>query len=144
MPTTQQDTTTQNQEQIDTLVSSFFDLFTNTHGRKPPIHKIRDLFITEGLIINNTPSEPEIYNLDSFIEPREELLTNGTFTNFSEQEVHHKTVIHGKIAQRDVYYQKSGELNGESFKGSGHKCMHFIKINDRWLITAVIWNDESQ
>ena len=48
---------------IDKITNQFFDLFTNINNRKPTIRKIYELFLPNGLLINNTTSEPQIYNL---------------------------------------------------------------------------------
>ena len=113
--------------QITKIANEFFDLFTNTGNRIPNLEDIKKIFLSDGLIINNSFEEPSIYDLESFIRPRVEILTNGTLTNFKEQETHHKTEICGNIAQRKCNYKKSGELNGKPFEGEGLKLMQFIR-----------------
>ncbi len=135
--------TRQTDEQaIDNIVHRFFDLFTNTNNTKPDVQKIRDLFLADGILINNTNEVPEVYDLDSFIRPREEILTNGTLTNFIEKESSHTTEIHGNIAQRTSDYVKSGERNDIAFKGQGKKLMQFVKVNDKWFLSSVLWSDQ--
>ena len=131
------------EDEIDKITSQFFDLFTNTNNRIPNVRKIVELFLPHGILINNTSGELAIYDLESFIQPREEMLTNGTLTNFIEKETSHKTEIYGNIAQRMCNYEKSGELNGEPFSGEGKKLMQFIKMKDKWILSAVIWSDET-
>ena len=127
--------------QIDQVTGLFFDLFTNTDNRVPNIRAIREFFIAEGLIINNTGDSPLIYDLDSFIEPREQILTDKTLIDFREYEVSHTTEIHGKIASRISTYKKSGILNGNYFKAEGIKILHFIKKDSRWMLSSVVWWD---
>jgi hypothetical protein len=133
-----------NEKEIDDLARQFFDLFTNTDGKIPNVQKIKELFISNGTLINNTTDEPSIYNLESFIEPREAILTNGTLTDFVERETSHTTNIYGNIAQRSCTYKKSGELNGQAFSGEGRKLMQFIKVGERWFLTSVIWSDNEK
>lgn len=128
-------------KEINSLTDVFFDLFTNTDGRQPRVEGIRDITIEKCLIINNTPSPPEVCNLDEFMEPRVEKLTNGTLTNFREWEVSHKTEIFETIAQRLSLYQKEGLLNGAIYSGTGMKTFHFIKVNNEWKISAISWKD---
>lgn len=132
----------QNRIEIDQIVHQFFDLFTNVNDSLPQVNRIKDLFIKEGLLINNTAAEPAIYTLDTFIKPREEILTNGTLTDFREQEITSHTVILDNIAQRSCQYEKSGKLNGEAFEGKGNKLMQFIKIKNKWMLSSVLWSDE--
>ena len=128
--------------EIDEITNHFFDLFTNTNNRIPNVRNIEKIFLPQGILINNTSDEPAIYDLESFIKPREELLTNGMLTNFIEHETFYQTEIFGNIAQRNCNYEKQGELNGEPFSGEGKKLMQFIKINNKWFLSAVIWSDK--
>lgn len=131
----------QDQAEIDELTHQFFDLFTNTNDRVPPIQHIKQLFLPTGILINNTSGTPAVYNLDQFIAPRVKILTDGTLREFTEKETAHHTEIHNNIAQRSCQYEKSGILNGEPFTGAGRKLMHFIKHDNSWMLTAVVWSD---
>jgi hypothetical protein len=130
------------ENKITQLTNRFFNLFTNTKNRIPNVNDLRSFFLPNGIIINNTGDEPAVYNLDSFIKPRIELLTNGTLLNFSEKEVSSQTEIHGNIARRICHYKKSGELNGKYFEGKGLKLMQFIKVKNDWKLSSVVWTDE--
>jgi hypothetical protein len=92
--------------------------------------------------MNNTEDNPVVYYLEKFIKQREELLSNRTLVNFKELETSHRTEIHGNIASRISHYEKSGELNGESFNGVGVKILQFIKTNNnKWILSSVVWSD---
>ena len=130
------------QIEIDEIANQFFDLFTNTDNRIPNLRDIHKIFLSDGLIINNSSEEPAIYDVESFMQPRVKILTDGTLANFKEQEVDHQTEICGNIAQRKCSYIKSGVMNGEHFEGEGMKLMQLIKVRDKWALSAVIWNDK--
>ena len=127
---------------IDELTNRFFDLFTNKNGRIPKVKDIKRIFIKEGLIIKHTTKKPIIYGLQSFVEPREKILNDGTLTDFIENEISHKTDIFQNIAQRFCRYEKSGRLNGAYFESEGMKTIQFIRINNEWKMTSVIWSDK--
>ncbi len=128
--------------EIDSLTSHFFELFTNKDGRVPKLKDIKSIFIPAGILVSNTEDTPEINNLDGFIKPREEMLINGTLTNFCEKEISHSTEWFGNIAQRFSLYEKSGELNGEYFETKGMKTIQFIKVNKEWKMSSVAWSNE--
>lgn len=127
---------------IDKLTNQFFDIFTNIDGRVPKVKDIKNIFIKEGLIIKNTPKKHFVFGLQEFIEPRERMLSDGTLTDFSESEISHNTEIFENIAQRFSLYVKSGILNGEYFESKGMKTIQFIKINNEWKMTSVVWSDK--
>jgi hypothetical protein len=127
---------------IDKLTNRFFDLFTNKDGKTPKVKDIKNIFIEEGLIISNTSGKPIVYSLQEFIETREIKLSDGTLTDFSENEVSHKTEVFDNMAQRFCLYEKSGKLNGKSFKSEGMKTIQFIKIDAEWRMACVAWSDK--
>ena len=128
--------------EIDALTTRFFDLFTNKNGGAQNVKDIKEIFILNGILVNNTEDTPVIYDLDGFIKPREEILSDGTLTNFCEREIFQKTEIFRGVAQRFSLYEKSGELNGERFETKGMKTIQFIKANEEWKMSSVAWSDE--
>ncbi|MET7679940.1 DUF4440 domain-containing protein [Streptomyces sp. NPDC005423] len=128
--------------ELDRLMREFLGAFTNTGGRRPNVGVVHDLFIPQGMIINNTGDEPVLHDLAAFVEPRERILTDGTLTEFSEWEVAEKTEIYGSIAHRFSDYRKSGRLDGEWFEGAGHKATQFVRTPDGWRMTSMAWDDE--
>jgi len=133
---------TKDENKINQLTKRFFSLFTNINGQKANVRDLESFFLPTGIIINNTSKTPAIYSMNSFIEPREKLLSSGDLVDFQEWETSHKTEIHNNIANRTCKYEKSGKLNGENFKGRGVKMMQFVKSEERWILTSVIWTDE--
>ncbi len=128
--------------EIDRLAESFFGLFSNRDGVRPDLGRIFDLFIPNGLIAKCTGPDPEISTLHEFIAPRQELLTNGSLTDFSESETSEGTHIFGNTAQRVSTYQKSGCLNGVPFSTRGVKTFQFVRTRIGWRILSVSWDDE--
>ncbi|MCX4785016.1 DUF4440 domain-containing protein [Streptomyces sp. NBC_01221] len=127
--------------ELDQLMHSFLGAFTNTGGSRPNVDAVREVFIPQGMIINNVGDEPVIYNLDAFVEPREKILTDGTLTEFSEWEVAERTEIFGSIAHRFSEYRKSGFLDGEWFEGSGRKTTQFVRTPVGWRMSSMAWDD---
>jgi hypothetical protein len=127
--------------EIDRLVDSFFALFSNRDGA-PELGRVFDLFVSNGLIAKCTGADPEISTLQEFIAPRQELLTNGTLTDFAESETSERTQIFGNIAQRICTYQKSGRLNGVPFSTRGVKTFQFVRTRTGWRVLSVTWDDE--
>ncbi len=127
---------------INHLTQSFYQLFTNTDNRKPDLQAIHSYCVPEVLIIKQQAATSELYNLSSFIAPRELLLTDGSLIEFSEKEIAHTTTVKGNIAQRESRYYKTGIFNGEQFQQHGNKFFQYIKTNDGWKVSSIIWEDE--
>ncbi|MFJ1547671.1 DUF4440 domain-containing protein [Streptomyces sp. NPDC088246] len=127
--------------ELDQLMHSFLGAFTNTGDSRPNVDAVREVFIPQGMIVNNVGDEPVIYNLDAFVEPREKILTDGTLTEFSEWGVAERTEIFGSIAHRFSEYRKSGFLDGEWFEGSGRKTTQFVRTPVGWRMSSMAWDD---
>jgi hypothetical protein len=127
--------------ELDGLMRALFGAFGNTGGTGPNLAVVREVFIPEGLIIKNVGGETVIYDLDTFIAPRERMLTDGTLTEFSEWEVSERTEIFGSIAQRFSEYGKSGYHDGEWFEGAGRQTTQFIRTPGGWKMSAAAWDD---
>ncbi len=130
--------------EIDNIVNVFFDIFTNTNQKQPDWTIINNVCIPETVIIKKSDAAEVVYNLNSFIEPRRKILTDGTLANFQESEIEEETKITGNIAQRFSKFQKSGYLNGVYFKEYGNKFFQFIKTNNGWKINSLIWEDDKR
>ena len=128
--------------EINNLTKQFFNLFDNTENKIPDWTIAQKICIPEILIIKKTGLSEVVYNLANFIEPRKAILSNGTLTNFHEQELEEETQIIGHIAHRRSRYQKSGSLSGKPFIETGTKLFQFIKTNNGWRINSLVWEDD--
>lgn len=129
-------------EAIDQITASFFNVFTNTKGNEPHVEKLYELFIDRGSIINNSKNKHEVYTVKEFVESRGAILKSGSLLEFSERELSGNTKIFNDLANRFLLYEKSGQLNGESFEAKGVKTIQYVKIDRSWKIVSVVWCDE--
>lgn len=127
--------------ELDRLMHTLFAAFANKGGNGPHLEVVREVFIPQGMIIKNVGGETMIYDLDTFIAPREKMLTDGTLTEFSEWEIAERTEIFGSIAHRFSEYGKSGFLNGEWFEGAGRQTTQFIRTGEGWRMSSAAWDD---
>ncbi len=127
---------------INQITKQFFSLFTNKNKQQTNLDIIYELCLAEAIIIKKDHFNETVYGLNSFIEPRKIILTNGTLTEFEEIETNEETKIVGQLAQRYSRYQKNGYLNSEFFNEYGTKLFQFVKTNNGWKINSIIWEDD--
>lgn len=127
--------------EIDALTAAFFDAFTNAGGVPPNIDVLYDLFIPEAIIVKNVGAVNAVLDVAGFVEPRREILSNGSLTNFREWEVSATTEIFGGIAHRFSRYEKSWIAQGESNTGAGAKSIQFVRTPAGWKIASLMWDD---
>jgi len=126
---------------INQLTKSFFNLFSNFSG-PVNLNEVFAMCLPETLIIKKSSVNQEVYTLQTFIEPRQKILTDGTLTSFEEKEIAEETKVVGAIAQRFSRYEKKGCFAGKDFQQTGNKFFQFVKTLEGWKISAVIWEDE--
>ncbi|MEO5783046.1 MAG: hypothetical protein ABIQ07_07240, partial [Ginsengibacter sp.] len=78
-------------QSIDKVVEIFFSIFNNTDQKKPDWYIIHAICLPETIIIKKTGLAEEVYNLQTFIDPRKKLLSDGTLTDFEEMETAEET-----------------------------------------------------
>ncbi|MEU6573548.1 GNAT family protein [Streptomyces sp. NPDC046805] len=141
--TTADATANADKAELDRLMRDLFGAFNTIGGNRPNLDIIRAVFLPQGSIIKNVGDTTLIYDIDTFVESREKILTDGTLTEFSEWEVAERTEMFGSIAHRFSDYGKSGFREGEGwFEESGHKTTQFIRTPEGWRIASLAWDDD--
>lgn len=126
---------------IDELTARFFDAFTNCGGGPPDVDRLYRLFERNARIVNYAGSDPQIYDVAGFIEPRRAILTDGSVQEFREEETAANTDVFGNIAHRFSRYRKSWVASGERYEGEGAKSLQFVRTPEGWKISSLIWDD---
>ena len=124
------------------IVRTFFAAFTSGADSAARLDALRQLFLPEAVIVRTCGDAPVVYGVDSFVAPRQELLSSGTLTDFREWELSGRTEVFGDIAQHFCSYAKAGVQHGVPFTGRGMKTLQFVRTPAGWRISAAAWDDE--
>ncbi len=133
---------TADREEITALVRTFFGAFTSGAGSANRLAELRAVFLPQAVIVRTCGDEPAVDGVESFLAPREALLTSGRLVDFSEWELRGETQVFGDIAQHFCSYAKAGVQDGIPFTGCGMKPTHFVRTAAGWRISAAAWDDE--
>ncbi|MFU8872785.1 DUF4440 domain-containing protein [Micromonospora sp. SL4-19] len=124
------------------IVRTFFAAFTSGADSGARLDALRRVFLPEAVIISAGGGEPAVYGVESFIAPRQALLSGGTLVDFREWELAGHTEVFGDIAQHFCSYAKEGVRDGTPFTARGMKTLQFVRTSAGWRISAVAWDDE--
>ena len=127
---------------IADIARTFFAAFTSGPGSIDRLDRLRSVFLPDAVIVRTGGGEPAVYGVDSFILPRQALLSGGTLVDFSEWELRGHTEVFGDIAQHFSSYAKAGVQDGTPFTRRGMKTLQFVRTPDGWRISAAAWDDE--
>ena len=124
------------------IVRTFFAAFTSDADCAERLDALRQVFLPEAVIVRTCGGEPAVYGVDSFIAPRQELLSGGALSDFREWELSGRTEVFGDIAQHFCSYAKAGVQDGTPFAARGMKTLQFVRTSAGWRISAAAWDDE--
>jgi hypothetical protein len=127
---------------INEVARQFFSAFTNHGGTAPAIDRLYRLFAADARIITTAGGIPRIFDVAGFVEPRRAILTDGSFVDFTEEEVSARTEIFGNIAHRFSRYRKSWIASGRHCEGEGAKSLQLLRTSEGWKIASLIWDDK--
>ena len=144
MPTTNpaSSTVAADHEAIASIVRTFFAAFTSGPESAARLDALRAVFLPEAVIVRTGGGEPAVHGVDSFIAPRQALLSGSTLVDFSEWELRGYTEIFGDIAHHFGSYAKAGVQDGTPFTARGMKTLQLVRTSAGWRISAVAWDDE--
>lgn len=135
------DADTSDDAAINALVGRMFAAFDNRLGIRPDLSGLIPLFVDGAVIVKAVQGTSEVMNVNSFIAPRQRLLSSGEVTEFHEVETGQRTQRFGNVAQRWSHYAKSGIRDGRPFAARGQKSIQLVRIEGAWKISALAWDD---
>jgi hypothetical protein len=138
-PTTRD--TAADRAEIAAVVRTFFAAFTSGPDSVARLDALRALFLPEAVIVRGGGDAPAVYGVDSFIAPRQQLLSGGSLVGFREWELSGRTEVFGDIAQHLCSYAKQGVLDGQPFAAQGKKSLLLVRTPAGWRIGAAAWDD---
>jgi hypothetical protein len=127
---------------IADITRTFFAAFVSGPDSAARLERLRQVLLPEAVIVRTCGDGPTVYGVDSFIAPRQALLTGGRLTDFSEWELAGRTDVFGDIAHRFCSYAKAGVQDGQPFTARGMKTLQFVRTPAGWRISAAAWDDE--
>jgi hypothetical protein len=129
---------------IDQLVEHLYDSISFEKGEMPELEKLKELFIPEGRLINNSNEVPEIFTVDTFILAFRKQMEDGKIPSFEEKEISAHTDIFGTIAQRFSTYEARLDLKSTTPFAVGINSIQMIQTDGRWRISCMVWNQETE
>ena len=129
---------------VDFLAADFYEAISFTNGETPDFAPLKKLFFGDGILINNSFIKPIVFTAESFIQALESQIAEGNIQQFLQREVHSKTEIFGKVAQRVSIYEYNFADHEMERLPRGINYMQFVQIEGSWRITSMVWNDETE
>lgn len=130
--------------EINDLARDFYKAVSFRNEKAPDLSQLQILFYGDGILVNNSFQHPIGFTTESFVSALESDIAEGNMDQFIQHELHARTEVFGKLAQRiSVYeYNLGEETSGRLPRGVNY--MQFIQVDGNWRILSVAWCDENE
>ncbi len=128
-------------EAVNVTIAKLFKAISFEKGTSPSIHKIKDLFVNGGMLINFNEEHPQTFTVEAFIEHFIKLFEDKIVEGLEDREVHHKTKVYDRIAHRYSFYEARVTPAEDPF-AVGVNSIQLVKESADWKISSMIWNDD--
>lgn len=129
---------------ITFLIKKFYQTLSFDKTELNKYDSLNDFFVAYGLLISNVGKEPQFFAVKQYVESAKENFKKQEISSWNESEICAKTELFGKVAQRFSTYKIRLVSNGKESFRTGINTIQLIKQNNKWLITTVAWDKESQ
>ena len=132
--------------EIHKVVNKLYANISFKKNTSPTLAKLKDIFYGKGMLLNNSTGQPKQYTLQEFTSIIEGQVNAGKVLAFEEKEVSSETELFGNIAHCFSTYETGYLLTGrdEFINKRGINSIQLIKVNGKWLILSIIWNEENE
>jgi hypothetical protein len=127
---------------VQAVVEAFLDAFRSGPEATQRLDRLRRLFLPQAVVVRTCGADLGVHDVESFIAPREALLTGGVLVDFHEWSLGGRVDVFGDIAAWFGAYAKEGVHDGEPTAGRGMKSVQLVRTPEGWRISAVAWDDE--
>jgi hypothetical protein len=129
--------------EIDHLTERFYQSISFNAEHYPNFDMLQELFYGDGKLINNNFDKPVDFTVQSFSQALMKQIESGNISQFAQQEISDQTELFCKSAQRISVYEHSSASDPAKPWIRGVNYIQYIYIEGRWLITSMIWCDET-
>lgn len=132
----------QSRQEVGRLVQAFFDAVSFAPGRAPRYATLHDLFVEQGLLINNAGAAPEVMPVANFIRSRQASYDSGSVVRFEVTELADTTELFGSVAHRASAFVRRGVRDGQPFELRGMIFVQCLHTPQGWKLVSVAWDDQ--
>ena len=132
----------QARQQVGRLVQAFFDAVSFAPDRAPRYEALHELFVAQGLLVNNAGDAPEVMPVAAFVRSRQASYDGGGVTRFEVVELADTTELFGNVAHRASAFVRRGLRDGQPFELRGMIFLQCLHTPQGWKLASVAWDDQ--
>lgn len=126
---------------IDEVTDAFFTAVSFDAMQPPAYQKLRDLFIDQGLLVNNAGAAPKALGVAEYTALLRTAHACSETSRYRVLPVSETTDVFGRTAQRACMVVRQGTRRDVDFELRGAIFFQYVMQSERWLISAAGWDD---
>lgn len=131
-------------QQLDHITEHLYQYKGFDMEHFPNLDALRELFFGEGHLVDHSFAQTMEFTLSSFVQALMKQIDAGNATFFVQQEIADRTQVFGTMAHRMSVYEYSNTKDAAVKWKKGISLIQFIQLEGKWLISSIIWRDESK
>jgi len=123
---------------IDQAIRGVYEVISGPPGQKRDFDRMRSLFAPGATLKAIGPKGPRGGSLEDYINRNAEILEKDGFT---ERELGRRVEVWGGLATAWSSYD--GRTANGSFHERGINSFQLVKVNGKWLVASILWQEET-
>jgi hypothetical protein len=123
---------------IDAAVRGVYEVISGPPGQKRDFDRMRSLFAPGATLKAIGPKGLHGGSLEDYISRNRDILEKKGFT---ERELDRRVEVWGGLAS--VWSSYDGRTADGSFRERGINSFQLVKIDDKWLVASILWQEET-
>ena len=123
---------------IDQAIRGVYEVISGPPGQKRDFDRMRLLFAPGATLKSISPSGLHGGSLEDYISRNKDVLERDGFT---ERELGRRTEVWGGLATAWSAYD--GRTANGSFHERGINSFQLVKVNGKWLVASILWQEET-
>lgn len=124
---------------IDRTIRGVYDVISGPPGQKRDFERMRGMFAPNALLRVITPVGIRGGTLQEYIDNSGPILEK---EGFIELELGRRVEIYGNLAS--VWSAYDGRTVSGNFHERGINSFQLVKVNDKWLVASILWQEEGK
>ena len=133
----------QEEQEVGKTIDRFFMFLSFPDTSHLQIDSLRNVFVSEGKLINNFGKKPLIFTVHEYIAGIRTNVSSGQLHSTQEKELARNVDVFGKIAHVLSTFELTMVGKDGKMVRRGINSIQLLKLDGRWLILSLIWDRES-
>ncbi len=129
---------------LDQTLRCMYEAISFREGEEPDWERIKAVFLPNARLTRVTPEGIEYFDLQAFEAMAMEMLDQGVYTSFFEQEVARRAEVFGALAHVLSAYETKRSPIANGCLARGVNSIQLLWNGQSWRVLSLLWDEETE